>query len=53
MAYRLSQVLLCACLYRGGTCDDICYKPGYGHVLGHVTLECHGDHGTVCLLSIH
>ena len=24
---------------------DVRNKPGYGHVLGDLTLECHGDHG--------
>lgn len=31
---------------RDGARHDPRHQPGDGHVLGHVTLELHGDHGT-------
>lgn len=33
--------------------NDSCYKPGNGHVLGHITLDCHGNNGklTVSVVS--
>lgn len=31
---------------RDRACHDPRHQPGDGHVLGHVTLELHGDHGT-------
>lgn len=37
------MVLLVECRDRSG--HDVCNKPGDGHVLGNITLECHGNHG--------
>lgn len=34
-------------LCRDCTSHDVCNKPGNGHVLGNLALECHGNHGTV------
>ena len=33
---------------RDGAGNDPCNQPGNGHVLGHLTLELHGDHGRSC-----
>lgn len=37
--------MLYTVIFRDRTGHDLCNKPGYGHVLGNLTLECHGNHG--------
>lgn len=38
-------MMLFTAICRDCTSHDVCNKPGDGHVLGDVTLECHGNHG--------
>lgn len=39
------RMILFTVICRDCTGHDVCNKPGDGHVLGNLPLECHGNHG--------